>query len=165
MPGDDEYLLMWKQLFAAYNRRRFGEKMIAISRGLPQTDRVGEFKPRNAALGIVGVYPRPGRGPFKEFCSLAHELGHALSWINGTRSAAYEAVYTVADPDTLSEDEKQLIIDEEVRAWQNGYVVAQEVGFNDREGYVAEANLALRWYYDYLTVPPKPFALTIQTAK
>ncbi|WNG21011.1 hypothetical protein [Cystobacter fuscus] len=55
--------------------------------------------------------------------------------------------------------QKQLIIDEEIRAWQLGFGVAREVGFDDRDGYVAEANLALRRYYDDLAMTPKPFTI------
>lgn len=159
MTTDDQYIQLWKRLFNAHHYKTFNGKKIAVKRGPKQQGRVGEFIPRGAALGIVAVYPQPERGAFKEFCTLAHELGHAYSWINGTRSEAYEAVYNQPNPAMLPVAQKQLIIDEEIRAWQLGFGVAREVGFDDRDGYVAEANLALRRYYDDLAMTPEPFTI------
>ncbi|WP_408891621.1 hypothetical protein ACJ2CR_19350 [Myxococcus faecalis] len=159
MTTDAQYIRLWTQLSNTHHLKTFNGKNIAIKRGPVQQDRVGEFKPMSPALGIVAVYPRPGRGPFKEFCTLAHELGHAYSWINGTRSEAYEAVYNQPNPAVLPGAQKQLIIDEEIRAWHLGFGVAQEVGFDDRDNYVAEANLALRRYYDDLAMTPVPFSI------
>ncbi|MFP2908480.1 hypothetical protein ACLESD_26180 [Pyxidicoccus sp. 3LFB2] len=160
MTTDDQYLLLRQQLISDYHYRVIAGKKIAITTKQPRDGIVGEFYPQTPTLGFVALYPRPKeRKPFNEFCTLAHELGHAYSWINGTRSEAYEAVYNQPNPAMLPVAQKQLIIDEEIRAWQLGFRVAQEVGFDDRAGYVAEANLALRRYYDNLTMTPEPFTI------
>lgn len=165
MNKPDIYIEMFNRLRNFYHRRKFGERTLAIKFDTGgAADRVGEFlpHPNNPTLGVIALYPRKPPDPFKILCTLVHELGHAKSWLEGTRTEAYLAVYRHPNPAELSDKEKQLIMEEEIRAWEKGYQTAQEVGFSQQEEYCAEANRALRFYYDKLKLEPKPFTIAAQ---
>ena len=90
---EEQYFAMLGALRKRYDRYKIGAKSLAIK---VEVDRVykivGEFLPRNN-LGMVAVYPRKPYDNFKIFCTLCHELGHAKSWLDGTRRREYEAAY------------------------------------------------------------------------
>jgi hypothetical protein len=99
-------------------------------------------------------------------CTLSHELGHARSWLHGDRTDAYvvaHQAFRASDPSQLSEAEKRHILDEEMRAWRNGFEIAQEVGFADGDAFLREAERALRYYFDALKLPPEELTLDVHS--
>lgn len=162
MAAPDDFLGIFKELRTAYDGKKFGSREIRIKIDSLVADRVGEFcpLPRNARVGVVSLYPRKPYDHFKIFCTLAHELGHAKSWLDGKRSDAYVAADRYPNPDELSVVEKRLILEEEIRAWENGYEIAREFGFSHDDAYCVEASRALQYYYTKLKLPSEQFVLT-----
>ncbi len=69
------------------------------------------------------------------------------------------AVAEQVKPNPLSEDERRLILDEEIRAWCFGIKIAEALGC-DLDNLATEANGALRWYYLRLKLREVPWAPT-----
>ena len=168
---EDELRAMYQRLHRQYHNLRDGGKTLKILlKPRPKTNRAGEFAPVKAVpgLGVIALYPSSERppNPFRLLCTLCHELGHAQSWIDGTRSPEYEAAldeYEAAlktsSVSDLPASSKRLILDEEIRAWHRGFPLARGVGYSDMDSYSGEARRALDWYFQALDVTPEPFVL------
>src|SRR5262249_53790279 len=161
---DIELETMFERLHADYRRYREGNKRLKILvRATQAKGMVGEFAPLSGFpdVGVVVIYQsRSGSiTPFHLFCTLCHELGHARSWFNGTRSSDYEEAIFVQPMSDLRPALKRAVLDEEVRAWQLGSSFAERVGFSDDASYAAEATCALRYYFENFRLPPEPFVL------
>ncbi|HTB72231.1 MAG TPA: hypothetical protein VK762_03255 [Polyangiaceae bacterium] len=63
-------------------------------------------------------------------------------------------------PNPLSEDDRQEILAEEVRAWCFGMKIAKALGVADTDAFCAEANTALGNYYQRLKLPCAEWAPT-----
>jgi|JI10StandDraft_1071094.scaffolds.fasta_scaffold08031_3 hypothetical protein len=159
MHDDDSLKTMVLQLRERYEHRVIrGKPLRFMMKPGAGDNRVGEFVIFDRFVAIVSYLSSTDtRTYFQRFCSLTHELGHWCSWRDETRSLKYEASIKagVAAMATLPEASRLLIFEEEVRAWTNGYRLAQEVGFLDAQAYDVEASRALRFYRELLSVPEK----------
>jgi hypothetical protein len=94
-----------------------------------------------------------------EFCVLAHEYGHMVSWRAGNRTAEYvtaaEAVNARERGKPLALDGKAraLVFDEEERAWKNGRKVLRSYDWTPWERFNAEEKKALDVYREILAQP------------
>ena len=132
---------------------------------------VGEFVVLPPAKKLVGIFLYPARAtppnPFQLLCTLCHELGHWRSWASKQRSPGWEEAHLLLRGTTgnansmLSEKQKLLIYEEELRAWRYAYDFATEVGFTDKRSFVGEADRALGFYREMLQLSeePSPFSL------
>lgn len=164
MHDDESLRMMVRQLRVLYEPRVVrGKPLHFRQRPLTGGSRVGEFVIFDNFVAIFSYLSSTDtRTNFQQFCTFAHELGHWCSWRDETRSLEYEAAIKdgFSAMATLPEASRLLIFDEEVRAWTNGYRVAQEVGFLDEQAYDAEAIRALSFYREMLGVDTKVRPIT-----
>lgn len=103
----------------------------------------GSFDHNNNSITID-----PDLAESSEIATLLHELGHAFDYhlLNDKISpkiwAAYDKVYSEAHNDT----ELQTVIDAEIRAWENGKVIAKRLKIPLGKWYAYERKTALTNY-------------------
>lgn len=141
--------------------RRFVEaKDVEVSGGLLALHggAAGEYHPpqhhhRTGRLmkARIGVYPPEGDGRFREpedTITLAHEYGHHLSFMNGTRAAAYEEAVKLFPMRVgeLTDAQRRLILEEEERAWALGREALKAIGDLDTTMFEAQQVDGLGFY-------------------
>jgi hypothetical protein len=138
-PAPDEVLremlahraLFERLLQSATSRRiwvNFCAQLTTIEAGL-----AGFFSSENGVPSI-DLFRAEGAGvaddPLVELVTLAHELGHAQSWLEGHHTASYLAISTdvLEGRGPFTDEQVALVLDEESRAWNRGQRTLAEMG-------------------------------------
>ena len=78
--------------------------------------------------------------------TFAHEIGHVMRVIvEGENIEYYRALYKFENPSTLTSKDKELILEEEMRAWEYGRKILEDYGY-DLKFYDARTLGDLRTY-------------------
>lgn len=106
----------------------------------------------DAPIGWISVYREHSTSPedaMEELLTIAHEFGHAQSFMRGLRGESYLGAadkVTAGEFAALSERERCLVLSEERRAWRFGRENLARVGFDDWSEYWQRRARALREY-------------------
>ncbi len=126
------------------------------ARGLPPTRRIGIHRVPS---------PRPQdepdlRGPhvLEDTCTLAHEYGHFLVWLEHRDSPRWRATFEAAQRRDrgaqLVDEDAALILAEEADAWRRGRAVLRELDFRDWDTFDEHERLGLSVHRERLGLPP-----------
>lgn len=92
---------------------------------------------------------RPNISYFDEICTIAHEFGHFLSRqkkpVNDRQDAAY---LRLRDCQHMSRTDVQLVLNEEIRAWNYGWKTLSNFGFEDKK-YIKVGKSAVCGYQKF----------------
>lgn len=86
----------------------------------------------------------------RRFITLTHEYGHFISWKNDMRPIGYDEAQALFRTKILwkrmTQDDKNIIWEEEVRAWNEGVKFVQSKGFELPDVFYKEKRRALNTY-------------------
>jgi hypothetical protein len=108
----------------------------------------GLFDARNG-VPVITMHRKDRRclvDPRFELATLAHEFGHALSWIEGRETDSFaEDLAAHINTEEVGEDRRLEILDEECRAWNRALMVLEDLG-RTRAEFMDERDRALEGY-------------------
>ncbi len=90
--------------------------------------------------------------PTQELFTLAHEFGHHQSYLNGYRTPEYKTLVELDEWRYLEHEQKLIILNEEIRAWEYAQKTLQKLGFSDWEQFEKRKNESLSRYQELLNL-------------
>ena len=116
--------------------------------------------PWKNALGpqihILRNHAQKQEDPTQELLTLAHEFGHHQSFLDHNRTSEYEElVDKSAEWKYLKPEQKQIILNEEIRAWKYAKNTLQKLGFSDWEQFKKRKTDSLYRYQKLLNIRNK----------
>ena len=101
----------------------------------------GSYSPHTSTIVID-----PDLDESTEIATLLHELGHAFDYKLDSSPSTWDAYYKVYTPEGPTPLQLEKVIEAEIRAWENGVMIAKRLKIPLGKWYAAERKVALTNY-------------------